>query len=478
MNKKIYDILPPKEEIKMIDKPAKNSGILAIKVAKDPIIKTKAVFASNANQEDIKPESIVEVMQEPSQDYISNEVENTELEKLPTIPAGTRKKLNFSFKRALLVCCGIFVIMLSGYLYFSMQKAEISIWPKTESVSYNDKITAETTITAIDLENKKIPLELFKIEKDLWQDFPSTGTAQSSGKASGTIKIYNRLNPVSAFTLKSGTHFLSDSGKYFVTLEKVTIPAGTLKSGKVVPGSINVKVVAEEAGKDYNIEASKFSVPKLAGTNYYYSIDAESTSSMTGGYSSDVKQVSEADLINAKNQLSKKVVAEAEVDLRNKIPLEYVLFDNAISSTVTETFSPVKVGATVENFSYQVKVKATALAFKRQDIEKFAKDSLSALAFQKSILEKSYKLDFISEPINLNSGVIILNSDFRALVYQPIDTNEFFSILMQKNETEVKDIITSRLSNQVERLYVTFWPFWTKKVPTNKDKINIELKFE
>ena len=98
MNKKIYDILPPKEEIKMIDKPAKNSGILAIKVAKDPIIKTKAVFASNANQEDIKPESIVEVMQEPSQDYISNEVENTELEKLPTIPAGTRKKLNFSFK--------------------------------------------------------------------------------------------------------------------------------------------------------------------------------------------------------------------------------------------------------------------------------------------------------------------------------------------------------------------------------------------
>ena len=87
MNNKIYDIFPPKEEPKLIDKPAKNSGVLTIKVAGDPIIKTKAVFASNANQEDIKPESIVEVTQEPSQDYINNEVENTELEKLTTIPA-------------------------------------------------------------------------------------------------------------------------------------------------------------------------------------------------------------------------------------------------------------------------------------------------------------------------------------------------------------------------------------------------------
>jgi hypothetical protein len=461
MTKKIYDIMPPKEELKMIDKPEKNSGILPVKIIDEP----KAFSASDFSQNSAFQKS-------DGKNLKDNKIKSDNLSLLP------KKKINFSFKKILLVFCGIFVLMLLGYLYFSMQKAEIAIWPKTELLSTNNKITADTSVAQVDLENKKIPLELFKIEKDLWQDFPSTGIAQSSGKASGTIKIYNRLNPSSAFTLKSGTHFLSDSGKYFVTSMSVTIPASTFKNGKITPGSISVKVTAEEAGKDYNIEASKFSIPKLVGTNYYYSIDAESTNPMTGGYSSDVKQVTESDLNNAKNELSKKVLSEVALSLREKISSDYVLFDNAISSIVTETFTPVKVGATVENFSYQVKVKAAALAFKRQDIEKFAKESILALAFEKSILEKSFKLDFTPDSVDLNSGTMILNLDSSSKVYQSINTNDFISLLMQKNKLEVKDIIINRLVNQTERLDVTFWPFWTKKVPTNKDKIKIELKFE
>jgi hypothetical protein len=478
MAKKIYDIMPPKEEPKLIAKPEKNSGVLAIKVVKDPVIKTKAVFASNVVTENIKPEIVTELSPVPSQDFAYNKSENKEPEKLPAMPIKTRKKFDFSFKKALLISCGVFVVMLVGYLYFSLQKAEVAIWPKTELLSANSKITTDKSVTTIDLVNKKIPVEVFQVEKDLWQDFPATGNTQNSGKASGTIKIYNKLNPVSAFTLKTGTHFLSDSGKYFVTSASVTIPAGTLKSGKLTPGSISVKVTAEEAGKDYNIESSKFSIPKLVGTNYYYSIYAESTGSMAGGFASDVKQVTQADLNNAKSELSKKVLSQAELSLREKISSDYVLFDNAISSNVTETFSPVKVGATVDNFSYQVKVKAEALAFKRQDIEKFAKDNLITLASGKIILDKSFKLDFNTDLVNVANGNMTLNSDFSSKVYQAIDTNDLVTLLMQKSKIEVKDIITSRLVNQVERLDVKFWPFWTQKVPTNKEKISVELKFE
>lgn len=463
MAQKIYDIMPPKEEPKEtiinVDNnklKEKNSGFLPVKVLREPEIISREI----ADKEFVKNENL------PNID-------------MPAKPKPVLKKINFSFKKIAIISGGVLAVVVLGFLYFNLQKAKIEIWPKTELLSYNAKITADKSITEVDFENKKIPAELFEIEKDLWQDFPATGNGQNSGKASGMIKIYNKLNPVSAFTLKTGTHFLSDSGKYFVTLEKVTIPAGTLKGGKITPGSISVKVVAEEAGKDFNIGASKFSIPKLVGTNYYYVIYAESENSMTGGFLSDVKNVTDLDLSNAKKELSDKVLSEAEASLRQKIPSDYVVFDDAVSKKVIETFSPIKIGAVADNFSYQVKVKVEALVFKRQDIEKFAKyDQTGELVVENSIVDQSYKIDFIPYSIDINSGKMILNSDFSVKVYQPIDTDDLTQLLMQKKKTEVKDLIFSRLPNQVERLDVTFWPFWTKKVPTNKDKINIELKFE
>ncbi len=475
--------MPPKEEPKFIAKPEKNSGVLAVKVKKEP----KSVITSNLNQDNNISESEFEIIKKAEnksqlftettkESHDSLQVSNNEIR--DNNSNSKKIKLNFLFKKLLLISCGVFVVVLVGYLYFNLQKAEIVIWPKTETQSFSAKIIANNSTSQIDIDNKKIPAEIFTVEKDLWQDFASTGSGQNSGKASGTIKIYNKLNPPSSFTLKSGTHFLSDSGKYFVTSEKVTIPAGTLKNGKITPGSIAVKVIAEDFGKDYNIEASKFSIPKLVGTNYYYSIYAESTNSMTGGFLSDVKKVTEQDLANAKKELSDKVLAEAEATLRQKISSDYVLFDNAILKKITETFSPVKVGAVVDNFSYQVKVKADALVFKRQDIEKFTKDNITSQSPGKSILEKSFKLDFIPESVDLNSGSMIIALDSSLKTYQPVVIDDLLELLTQKNKLEVKDIILSRLPNQVERLDVFLKPFWTQKVPNNKDKIKIELKFE
>lgn len=470
MAQKIYDIIPPKAETKNSltggKKIEKNSGVLPIKVLKEP----KAVFTSNIPQDSKINDSELEIIKEAENKSLSSEYKN--------ILADTKEKPKMSFKKWAFIAGGFLLIFILGYFYFSFQKAKIEIWPKTELLSSNDEITADKSISEIDFENKKIPAEIFEIEKELWQDFPATGDTQNSAKASGTIKIYNKLNPPSAFTLKTGTHFLSDSGKYFVTSEKITIPAGTLKSGKITPGSVSIKVVAEDAGKDYNIEASKFSIPKLVGTDYYYSIYAESTDSMTGGFLSDVKKVTDLDLSNAKKELSEKVLSEVEISLRQKIPSDYVVFGDAILKEVAETFSPVKSGAVVDNFSYQAKVKAKALAFKRQDIEKFAKNSINSQSPEKSILEKSFKLDFNPESVDMDSGKIVLASDTSCRVYQPIEIDDLNQLLAQKNKLEVKDIIFSRLPNQVERLDVTFWPFWTQKVPTNKDKINIELKFE
>jgi len=462
---KIYDIMPPQEDKPIINKnnseiiKDKNSGVLPVKVVKEePVVANSALKSSPVLPENnVQSEFVDKSSKKDYFQFIKNK-------KLPW-----KFWLGVSFCALLLIVC--------GYFYFSLQSAYIQVWPKTELLSFQEKVSAESSIKEIDFDNKKIPAEVFEIEKDLWQDFQSTGSAQNASNASGTITIYNKLNPATSFTLISGTHFLSDSGKYFLTQEKVTIPAGTMKSGKIIPGSINVKVIAKEPGKDSNIEASKFSIPKLVGTNYYYSIYAESTNPMSGGILADVKKVTDFDLSNAKKELSEKVLLQAESELRKKISPDYVLFDNAITKNVTETFASVKSGALVDNFNYQVKVKAKAIAFKREYIESFSKKYINLSSNNQNILQSSFTLDFNPESVNINSGNLAMDVKSSCKIYNPIDQDDLLDLFKQKNATEIKDILFNRLPNQIEKLDIKFWPFWTKKAPNNIEKIDLKLKF-
>lgn len=469
MTKKIYDIMPPKDlpskagESKIIKKPEGDSGVLPIKIVKEPVLQDLNVMPSSNDLQNKGIDNLVNTQKHKT-------------EKLNKEPKQkTKKKL--SFKVWLGIIAGVLLLIICVYFYFSLQKADIVIYPKTDVLSFNGKITVDKSINAIDQDNSLIPAKIFESDQDLWQDFPATGTSKNEGKASGTIKVYNKLNPASPFILKSGTHFLSDSGKYFVTLKMITVPAATFKGSKLVLGSVSVQVVAEKPGKDSNIDASKFSIPKLSGTAYYYNIYGESTVSMSGGYSGQVKQVTDNDLSDAKNSLSKKVLDLALSDLKSKVPSDYVLFDNAISNNVIEAFSPVKSGATVDSFNYQVKVKAQALAFKRQDIEKFARSKISSNLSQKTILDESFKINFTPDSIDLNVGKIILNSDFSARIYQPIDTNDLLSLIKEKSALEIKSVIDSRLQGQIDKEIINFWPFWTTSAPSDASKIKVELKF-
>ena len=99
---------------------------------------------------------------------------------------------------------------------------------------------------------------------------------------------------------------MSDSGKLFVALQKIVIPAAKKSGSKITPGSVQINVQAVEGGTDYNIAPSNFSVPGLKGTAYYYSIYATSTAAMTGGYTGKVKKVTDDDIQGAKDVLTKK----------------------------------------------------------------------------------------------------------------------------------------------------------------------------
>ena len=415
---------------------------------------------------DIKPPRVARKTEKDIKEFLSTE------KKKKTVSRTARHKTekHFSWKIVSIATAGV-LVLLCGVLYFKLQKATVEIWPKVDTLSYTQTITADKSVDLINTSENIIPAKYIEIEKTDSQEFTATGNASDEGKATGSITIYNTAG---ALSLKAGTHFLSDSGKYFKILAKVNIPGGT----KSKPGSIVAKVEAAEGGESYNIGPANFSVPKLSGTTYYYSIYAKSTEAMAGGYAGDVKKVTDDDVSLAKDTLVQKISDQALEDVKKQLDDSYILLDDAVSYTTASSGTETKIGTIAEKFTYKATVKASALAFKKSDLDKFAKDYIiSQMGEDKTILDSSFKSEPSLKTLDISDGKIELDVSFSAGVYKSINKNSLTLLLTGKSSSQISEVISNNLTDSVSRVEVNFWPFWVIKSPKNQKSIQIELNF-
>lgn len=372
---------------------------------------------------------------------------------------------------------GLAVIVLLFGIYFvnRLPRAEIEISPTLDTITLQEKITADKSISEVDMKRRLIPLEFLEEVKETSQEFPATGITSNDGKAAGNIAIYNKLSPAAPLTLIPGTHFLSDSGKYFITLAKVTIPA---MKGKT-PGSVNVKVQAKEVGSDYNIGPSNFSVPKLSGTAYYYGIYGESKEAMTGGYTGKVKKVTKDDLDSAKDVLTEKLLKDAESSLKSKVSEDEILLEGAIINNVVNVSFNAKPETIADTFNTSAKVRVLALVFNKRDLEVFAEDKiLSQLSDGKNLLENSLNIHYDAGSVDFVKGIEKINLQASARAYHIIDLNDVVDLSRRKSSDEIEKIINLQYGEKVSGVKVNFWPFWVKSAPKDVNRIKVKLNFE
>ncbi len=383
-----------------------------------------------------------------------------------------------SGKKIGLAVTGIVLVALAGFLFFKLPKADIEIWPVVETKPFTQVLVADKSVQMPDTAKAVIPAQYLEAEKTVSESFPATGNASNEGKAKGTITLYNKFDPVAPLTLKAGTRFMSDSGKVFLSVQKVVVPAATKSGSKVTPGAVQVPVEAAEGGEAYNIKASSFSVPGLKGTPYYFAIYGNSAAAMTGGYAGNVKKVTQDDIDNASDVLEKRVLDEAMNELKQKLSDDFVLLDNAVVTETTQK-DPVKVGAVGEKFTMTVTGKTKAVAFKRSDAEQYVKSYIiSKAAPGKTVLDGSIKQEYTVSSLDISSGKVTLNANFSAGVYTGIDKNDVALSLLGQTESQVTQTLQSRFGDQVSRMQVKLWPFWVKTVPDNQKALNIFIRFE
>ena len=306
-------------------------------------------------------------------------------------------------------------------------------------------------------------------------------------KAEGTIKVYNEYSATPQILIAT-TRFVSVDGKLFRTPIRVTIPGGHYEKGKFVPGEIDIKVVADQPGPEYNIEPSTFSIPGFAGTDRYTKFYGKSFKAMEGGISEKTVQVTQEDLERAENALTEKIKEECLSALNNELDSEekaseFIFLEDAVRTEVVEKFAFAKPGDEFENFNFQVEAKSETLLFKKEEIENFTKEFIKSQLSEREgndmarkIYEESLEISYSPETIDLKDGQIILSLEVSAKIYSDIDISLLRKWLKGKSLTETRIFLENQ--PKITKIKVEFWPFWVKKVPENNEKIKIDLKIE
>jgi hypothetical protein len=375
----------------------------------------------------------------------------------------------------------LFLVLAGASCFFYLSKANVEIWPKTDTLSLKTKLTIDNEVKEPDFTNKIIPGQIFEKEKGITEKFSASGKALKETKAEGTVKIYNEYS-VNPQALIAATRFVSAEGKIFRTPTKITVPGGHYEKGKLIAGEVEIRVVADQVGPEYNIGPTAFSIPGFAGSDKYTKIYAKSSQAMTGGFSQETYQVTKEDLENAKNILSKEVKEECEAAFKTAIETEKVsagfsFLEDAIQTEIVETFSLAGIGDNVPDFNYQAKAKSGTLLFRKEDFENFVKDFLiSQIPEGKQFYEPSLKIDKNPETVNLKSGKIILSLDVSVKIFPVINMPELKKNLQGKSLLESKIFLEEQ--SGVDKAEVELWPFWVKKVPQNTDKINLNLNID
>ena len=398
----------------------------------------------------------------------------------PSQPAEKISSPHFKGKKYWEMVGGILAILILAFLfcYFTLSKAEIEIWPETEVFIFETKATIDREGENVDVSNKVIPGKTIVVEKTVSEEFPSSGEILKEKKAEGIIRVYNTYS-TSSQALVSNTRFISAEGKLFRSLEKVTIPGGKYEGGKLVPGELDVKVVADQSGPEYNITATTFSIPGFAGTAKYTKFYGKSSENMTGGLREKVPQVTQDDLYLAQKTLEERALKESDTALKEKISSDplLVLLKEAQASEILETFSLARPKEELEKFNFQVKAKSEALVFNTKDVENFIKDFiLSQIPESKKLHQESLKTNYLPETINLKTGKIILSLKAEAKIYSDINQTDLKRNLGRKSLAEAKIFLENQ--PHVTKTQVRFWPFWVKKVPEDADKIEIKLRID
>jgi len=365
----------------------------------------------------------------------------------------------------------VFLILL--IIFLILPKAIVEVVPKSEPFSENVNIIVKADLPQNDSSLNAIPGKIIVLEKQETGIFKATGKREAGAKAQGEVTLYNESGV--AQPLVQTTRLMAPGNILFRTQSDAAVPARSVsEDGKVIPGSVKVKVMADLAGPEGNIGPADFYIVAFAPSRRAQ-IYAKSDANMTGGAIGAAGIVSEKDLEDAKNETFESLVSASREEILNNLPAGFSLLDGALASEIIEIKNSKAAGEEADTFETTVKVQVKAFIFSLEEARNVALQAAgNLLAGNKYILDPSDQgVSCKLENVDFNEKKALATLHLEKEAFWKIDPAALQEAIAGKNE---KDGLTYLQSvDAISEARLRFWPFWVTRAPSLEKKIEVKI---
>ena len=366
-------------------------------------------------------------------------------------------------------------IITAALVFVILPKATVVVFPKTEIVTRDMKISLSSVVQTPDA--NKLILPAVKVDQtvNVADKFQSQGQNQVGNKATGTIKIYNFTKvPIN---LKAGTTVLTVGSKTY-SLDNDVLglkPTEYLnaRTKEVDLSSLGqpVDVTASQGGDDYNLPGgTRMEISNQVFGSRPQLLYAKTDSEISGGTTRYLSVISSDDITQAQAKLQK----EALDQVRQKLSLSgQILADGAYSATVSQFGTDNQPGVQTPSFQGSLTVQITGLAFKLDDLNNLINERISqTLSANKSLEKPSLdQIQYSAQELDLNNQLAVLSAHFQGKAVYNLDLKGVTPEMVGKSQAQVNDILNKR--GEIEKVEITLAPVWQKNFPWLASKINL-----
>ena len=368
------------------------------------------------------------------------------------------------------VLSSVIVVLLASY--FLLPSARIVINPKREFKPIDLSVKIASSVKGLDGSLEEIPGQFLKLDREFQMNFTASGKELVEEHSTGQIRVYNVYSS-SPQTLVANTRFLSSDGKLFRTTEQIRVPGAEIEGGKIIPNSILVEVRADEAGENYNIGPTTFSIPGFQGTPKFNGFYGKSEQSISGGFQGEVTVITEQDLDSVRQILQERVFNLLEQEWPARIPKDLTVLDKSKFKKVEVITIPVEVGSRVKDFVASISGSLSIMAFKESDLKSLVEAKLGLIISDNTFIEQIEPFEYGDFDFNINSQILNIDVKTQAIVTWAIDVEQLVKDILAQDEAHIRQVLATE--EGVEKAKITLWPFWSERVPDNPDKIKIEI---
>jgi len=370
-----------------------------------------------------------------------------------------KKKLFFLLLAIVVVCGALFALISSSVV--------ITVVPKQEEARIDASFIAVS-----DSETGGVPFDIMSLDETGSKEVAVTGEEEVQEKASGKIIVFNNYSQDEQ-RLIINTRFETTDGLVYRIQQSITVPGQTQDAtGKILPGSIEATVYADQAGEKYNIGLSDFTIPGFEGSDRFDKFYARSKTAMTGGFSGVKKVASEQDIEKARAELKTELTQKLTADIRAQTPEGFILFDDALFSS-SEFMGTEEAGETLMALE---KVSIYAVIFNKENLNKYiAENTLtgykgSAISIT-NLADLEFEIKNKAEVKPWAEGRFVFSLKGKANFEWLFDMDKLKNDFVGQSRDNTNNILSNYPS--IDSAKVIIKPFWKNSFPRSTSKIQI-----